>query len=201
MSDLSQIHLNGTLTGTIATSANGSGTKFFRDTYVEYNEGSRVYKIKLSAFGKTVEGAESLMGQKVTVGARLGLNPSQDGSAVYSEITVNQILPGASEDGGTFVQTGYVSKIEKKSDKVISLTLQVSSEEWNNKTKTREELEKEINIAFFSDYHDQVEKIVRGQQVIVKGDLRSSGDKNYLDFIGRSVSVLGETVEVDTAGI
>ncbi|WP_155298983.1 hypothetical protein [Deinococcus kurensis] len=199
MKDISSIRIEGTLVGTVARSA--GGTPYFKDAGVMFEREGKAVTVPVRGFGDVVEGAESLINQKVLFQGRYALEAGREANAgkVFANIAPDSILPGTAKEGSRFEQTGYISDIEEKG-KIKVVKLLVSDSVWNKDTKTRDVLEKDVQIAFFGDSKDQLDNFVRGQQVLVGGYVKTSGEKNYLDFVGETVDLLGAAEEATDLG-
>lgn len=201
MKDISNVILNGDFTGTIATSSSGA-SQYLKDASVTVEVGGKAYSVPVRGFGSSIEGAESLLNQKALVEATYYMEPGRDANAdkVFGNLQVVSIRSGSGESESSFRKTGYVTEIEEKG-KIKVMKLEVSSEYWDSAARVRKPVSREVQIAFFSDNQDQLKDITRGQQVDVRGYIKTSGDKNYLDFIGEKVSVLGGEFEEEAVDL
>jgi len=193
--DISNIFLIGTLEGTIGTSAN-TGTPFLKEGKITVAQGSKIYSIPVSGFGQGIDGAESLIGQQVVAQAHYGLDRGQGANAdkVFGNVQIDTLHPGTDESVAEFRQSGVIVNLETK-EKLTSVTLLVNARFWNKTEKKNELLEREIRVAFFGDDAKLLDNIVRGQPVLIEGEVRSSENagKVYTDFVGKKIRALGTT--------
>jgi len=198
--ELSQIMLIGTFLGLVETANNERKTQFLKDTFVEVEENGKTYKVPVRGFGDNIIGADSLINQPVVVDARYALEFGQDKQTVYGNLEVVSIRPGPDDvTRNTFAQTGTVITTEEKG-KIKVLTLEVLGNAWNSDKRVREPVERQLSIAFMGENKELLEGVQPGDSVMVEGTVRSSGEKNYLDFVATDLTLLAGDSSTDPAG-